>query len=107
MLKRDTRVQIIIVENDHYILLKHHSKKDGRVFWGLPGGGVEKGETEVETALREVEEEMGLKVKLLPFRSEKSVEGNSIYSRIVTFACYPISGTAKVGYDPEEESLLS
>ena len=39
--------------------------------YGFPKGHVEQGETEEETALREVFEEVGLAVKLLPgFRSQ-------------------------------------
>ena len=46
--------------------------KDGRVLlvkdaegghWEFPGGTMEEGETEIDTALREVEEEIGLKIK--------------------------------------------
>jgi 8-oxo-dGTP pyrophosphatase MutT (NUDIX family) len=48
---------------------------EGRIFlllqnagrWDFPKGGVEKGETEVQTVLREVEEETGLKdLKIVP-----------------------------------------
>ncbi|MBR3162768.1 MAG: NUDIX domain-containing protein [Clostridia bacterium] len=47
-----------------------HSKvlivyEKGRNFWGFPKGHIEEGETEVETALREVKEEVGLDVKIL------------------------------------------
>lgn len=39
--------------------------------WGFPKGHVEPGETETETALREIREETGLTVTLLPgFRAE-------------------------------------
>ena len=39
--------------------------------WGFPKGHVEPGETETETALREIREETGLTVMLLPgFRAE-------------------------------------
>ena len=39
--------------------------------YGFPKGHVKQGETEEETALREIFEEVGLSVKLLPgFRSE-------------------------------------
>jgi 8-oxo-dGTP pyrophosphatase MutT (NUDIX family) len=34
------------------------------VFWALPGGEIEAGETEVEAAMREVWEELGLKLKV-------------------------------------------
>jgi len=34
------------------------------VFWALPGGEIEAGETEVEAAMREVWEELGLKLNV-------------------------------------------
>src|ERR1700682_6049987 len=34
------------------------------VFWGLPGGEIEAGETEIESAAREVREELGLELKV-------------------------------------------
>lgn len=49
-----------------YLLIRNLSG-----IYGFPKGHVEQGETEEETALREVLEEVGLYVKLLPdFRSE-------------------------------------
>lgn len=47
-----------------------HSKvlivyEKGPKFWGFPKGHVEVGETEIQTALREVKEEVGLDVKIL------------------------------------------
>ena len=43
------------------VLLVHHKKGH----WGIPKGHMEKGETEEETALREVLEETGITVTLL------------------------------------------
>lgn len=47
-----------------------HSKvlivyEKNRNFWGFPKGHIEEGETEVQTALREVKEEVGIDVKVL------------------------------------------
>jgi len=106
--KRDTRVQIVIVENGKYILLKHLAIKENVTFWGLPGGGQETGESEEEAALREAEEETGLKIRLLPLRFEKTLtEKRILYHRIVTFLAYPISGTAATGYEPEADEYAS
>lgn len=104
MLKRDTRVQIIIIEKGKYILLKHHAIKTGVFFWGIPGGGREAGETDEEAAIRETYEETSLKVKLLPIKIEGVHKMKPpMYNRIVTFLAYPIEGKAKVGYEPEVE----
>ncbi|MBT6501966.1 MAG: NUDIX hydrolase [Deltaproteobacteria bacterium] len=106
--KRDTRVQIVIVENGKYILLKHLAIKENVTFWGLAGGGQETGESEEEAALREAEEETGLKIKLLPIRLEKNLAQKRIlYHRIVTFLAYPVSGTAATGYEPEADEYAS
>lgn len=104
MLKRDTRVQIFVVENGKYILLKHHDIKRDLYFWGVPGGGRELGETDEEAAIREAYEETGLKVKLLPIKMEGVPQiKTSMYNRVVTFLAYPTEGKAKVGYEPEPE----
>jgi 8-oxo-dGTP pyrophosphatase MutT (NUDIX family) len=102
MKNRDTRVQIVIVENGRYILLEHLAIKENKTFWGLPGGGREPGESDEEAAIREAGEETGLSITLLPVKHEVQLSGETfIYSRIVTFLAYPISGEAKVGYEPE------
>ncbi|WML35742.1 NUDIX hydrolase [Clostridium sp. OS1-26] len=104
MLKRDTRVQIFIVENGKYILLKHHDIKRDLYFWGVPGGGREIGETDEEAAIREAYEETGLKVKLLSIKIEGVPQiKTSMYNRVVTFLAYPTEGKAKLGYEPEPE----
>lgn len=106
--KRDTRIQIVIVENGKYILLQHLAIKENVTFWGLPGGGQETGESEEETALREAEEETGLKIRLLPIRFEKQLaEKRILYHRIVTFLAFPVAGTAETGYEPEADLFSS
>ena len=49
----------IIIENNKVVLIQ---QKKGN--WGFPKGRIEKNETEVETAIREVKEETNLDVKI-------------------------------------------
>lgn len=50
-----------IIINDNKVLLVYEK---GRNFWGFPKGHVEEGENELETAAREVKEEVGLEVEI-------------------------------------------
>lgn len=50
----------IIIENKK-VLLVYEKRRD---FWGMPKGHVEEGETEIQTALREVKEEVGIDVEI-------------------------------------------
>ena len=71
-----------------YVLLKYHHKN---IFWSFAKGIIEKNETEKETALREVQEETGLrKIKLIPWFKEKTnyfktVDGKKIEKEVIWF----------------------
>ena len=51
-----------VIINQNSVLLVYQQKG----FWGFPKGHIEAGETEVETALREVQEETNLKIIIDP-----------------------------------------
>jgi len=53
----------IIIEKDGMILLGKRKNAAGEGLYGLPGGHVEPGETVIQTAIRELQEETGLKVQ--------------------------------------------
>lgn len=56
-------VSIVITQNEKVLLMKRaHDPKAG--FYSIPGGLVELGERFEDSAIREVEEETGLKVRL-------------------------------------------
>ena len=50
------------------VLLVHHKKFNK---WNQPGGHIEDNETPEETAIREVYEETGLNVNIVPYEIEK------------------------------------
>lgn len=102
--QRTTRVQIAILENSQVILVQTLVKRENRTFWGLPGGGIEPGESEEQTARRETREETGLEIELLPFRLVSGEIGRTrVYKELVTYLAYPTAGEARTGVEPEPE----
>ena len=61
--------RILILDRQDRLLLFRFSYSAGPLsgveYWGVPGGGVEKGETVAEAALRELFEETGLRIDSL------------------------------------------
>ena len=54
-------VGVVITDNNGRILLERRSDNG---MWGLPGGGIDAGESITEAAIREVKEETGLDVRI-------------------------------------------
>ena len=60
---RRSTVRVLVLDQDGRILLfKDSDPGIGASWWITPGGGIDPGETEHETVLRELEEETGLRV---------------------------------------------
>ncbi|MFR1255659.1 MAG: NUDIX hydrolase [Eubacterium sp.] len=102
------RSQAIVCRQDGKILLVKH-KLFGRVFFTLPGGGIEDGETPAEAALRELKEEACVEGKILrPLTVEYK---SDMMSRIFNFQIeIPETANPSPGTDPElspdEQSIL-
>jgi len=61
-MKKEVACGCIIFDENKNVLLIHQIAGD---YWGFPKGHVEEGETELQTALREVKEEVGLDVEII------------------------------------------
>ncbi|MBW3002474.1 NUDIX domain-containing protein [Candidatus Woesearchaeota archaeon] len=84
----------IIIREGKYLLVKHG---DGG-HWDFPKGHTEQGESEEETALREIYEETGLKVEIIPgFKESINYidEINKEDKTVVFFLCKASSSEIK------------
>ncbi|MCM3721515.1 NUDIX hydrolase [Solibacillus isronensis] len=97
---------IIVMNNDNELLLQLRSDTED---WGIPGGGMELGDSFEETAKKELYEETGLitnHLEILGVASGKEFyykfpHGDEIYNATVIFKAMDISGKLK----KDEESL--
>jgi 8-oxo-dGTP pyrophosphatase MutT (NUDIX family) len=77
--KIDFTVEVFIVYKDKVLLRMHDKFK----FWLSIGGHIELNEDPIEAAYREVEEEVGLKVKIIGDALGPNVENNRDYQYLI------------------------
>ena len=89
-LKKEKSCGCIIIEKDKVLLIQHN-----KGHWGFPKGHVEAGETEIETARREVKEETNLDVEInenkrykMEYTTDKGTD-----KQVVLFIAKKIGGT--------------
>ena len=86
---------------DNKILLAHTTNRGWYGSYGIPKGGIEKGETHFEAALRETKEEVGIKVpKNLIDKSNKhtfTVTTRKYGNKIVYYYIAQISDLSQIG----------
>lgn len=68
------RAGCILIENDRIALIERH--RAGLHYFTFPGGGVDKGESHEQAAIREMQEETGLSVKVLQKIADVHFNGN-------------------------------
>ena len=94
------RVRAIIIKDNKILTIKR--TKPDAIFWIIPGGGVEKGETNEKALIRECKEELGVDVQVNNlFREMDSKTPKTIGQREYFYFCEIKGGKLGSGDGPE------
>jgi len=85
----------VVLDKDQRIFLLHRNKKDLRQ-WELPGGKVEPNEEVEQAAIRELEEELGVSVKLVKRLGQARFEENSTDHLYTWFLAEIVTGVMSI-----------
>jgi 8-oxo-dGTP diphosphatase len=107
MFKMIVAADLIIQYPDGKIILIKRKNDPYKDYWALPGGMVEEDETVEEAAVREAEEETGVKIELKRLVGVYSEPDRDPRGRVVsvTYLAKPVSGDPKAADDAAELSL--
>ncbi|MFN8452955.1 MAG: GNAT family N-acetyltransferase [Anaerolineae bacterium] len=97
----------IVIEKDGGVVLiqRKHPPHQGR--WALPSGYVEADESAEEAAIREAEEETGLKVEIIELSGVNSFpEGPPLSGIMIFFRARPVGGELRAGDDAEDARVF-
>jgi 8-oxo-dGTP pyrophosphatase MutT (NUDIX family) len=96
----------VVLLNSNKVLLLQHPDTTISGHWDFPKGHVEKGEDEIQTALRELKEETGIdKVKIIDdFHNLISYSKETILKEVVFFL--GITNQEKVSISSEHQNFL-
>ena len=94
------RAGIIIIKDGQILLMQRI--KPGKLYYGVPGGHIEPGETPAETAVRELKEETSLDVEL----GELFMELENQDRKETYFLAKSFSGTPVLGGEEAERNCL-
>jgi 8-oxo-dGTP pyrophosphatase MutT (NUDIX family) len=78
------------------ILLEKEISRNGDRFWAFPKGHQEAGETDVQTALRETKEEVGLDVEIIdekPIDNNYFLHGGKVLKQVSFYLAKPVGNT--------------
>lgn len=96
------------MHGDRILLVKHVNHQTGRVYWWLPGGGMEDGESPEEAVVREVREETELDVvveELILATTDDTRRHD--YHTYHTYLCSAERQAARPGSECESSSVHS
>lgn len=91
-MKRIRLAGCVLLDEEGRILLMHRSTPT-HVQWEIPGGKIEEGEDPVETAKREIQEELGVDVSIVKKLGEQSFDQDGYTMDYVWFLATAAHGT--------------
>lgn len=99
---------IIIEIGDGNIVLVKRKNPPYKDMWALPGGMMDPGETIETTAIREAEEETGLKIELINLIGVYSKPDRDPRGRYISvlFSARPVGGKLNAGSDAGDIKLM-
>jgi ADP-ribose pyrophosphatase YjhB (NUDIX family) len=104
---RTTRYQGFIIQDHKVLLIKHQIHNTDESYWVIPGGGIEALESEEECVIREMKEETNLEVRVDRLLFDEPSPPEGVYLWRKSYLCYPVSGEAQPGYEPEPEAAAA
>jgi len=112
-IRRPIPAVLAVVLRDGHVLLVRRANPPDQGLWGLPGGRMEMGETHLEAALRELEEETGLQadaprlLTVLDFIEHDEAGALAHHFAMIAVLCRWQSGEAVAADDALEASWFS
>jgi XTP/dITP diphosphohydrolase len=103
-LNRLVRYQGAIVRGDEILLIRHRDHATDFSYWLLPGGGIERGETEEACVVREMREETNLDIHVERLLIDEPMPVVLTYHWRKTYLCRIVNGEPAPGYEPEEDA---
>ena len=95
-------VAAIIKKDNHFLIVKRNRKKHLGLKWEFPGGKVQENETFEEALVREIKEELNIKIRLQDKIAEEKYNDEKIDIVLHYFLCTQEDGTIELN---EHEDL--
>jgi len=102
VIKRAYRIEIAVLKGSEVLFIEQTHKNPDKSYWLLPGGGREIGETDLQTAMRELKEETGLKVERIEYFNEYDTPPRDTYPYVKMFLAHYRGGEPSPGEEPED-----
>lgn len=104
-IKRTDCVGVVCIRGEEVLLIQRGTApRKGE--WSIPGGRIEKGETEAQAALRELTEETAVKASLLTKITALDADFEGYHYRLHDYLARWTSGEPKAGDDADKARFI-